>query len=174
MKRTLVTARLPLLLPLLLLLLLTAGSLGCKAAALPLSAPVAAAMAEEGLTVNPSTIQHFSVRKNGTTRLRDVPPLAKGRCFIPSGMKQRGNTPRKRGVYCHCRDSTSEVNDTPKRMKRRGESLISPALDRGGRRRAAAAPGPSCRLPATAKTADGGRAVRGCPRGWKPADKHRY
>lgn len=69
MKRTLVTARLPLLLPLLLLLLLTAGSLGCKAAALPLSAPVAAAMAEEGLTVNPSTIQHFSVRKNGTTRL---------------------------------------------------------------------------------------------------------
>jgi len=110
MKRTLVTARLPLLLPLLLLLLLTAGSLGCKAAALPLSAPVAAAMAEEGLTVNPSTIQHFSVRKNGTTRLRDVPPLAKGRCFIPSGMKQRGNTPRKRGVYCHCRDSTSEVS----------------------------------------------------------------
>lgn len=69
MKRTLVTARLPLLLPLLLLLLLTAGSLGCKAAALPLSAPVAAAMAEEGLTVNPSTIQHFSVRKNGTNTL---------------------------------------------------------------------------------------------------------
>ena len=104
MKRTLVTA---LLLP---FFLLTVGSLGCKAAALPLSAPVAAAMAEEGLTVNPSTIQHFSVRKNGTTRLRDVPPLAKGRCFIPSGMKQRGNTPRKRGVYCHCRDSTSEVS----------------------------------------------------------------
>ena len=110
MKRTLVTARLLVLLPLLLFLLLTAGSLGCKAAALPLSAPVAAAMAEEGLTVNPSTIQHFSVRKNGTTRLRDVPPLAKGRCFIPSRMKQRGNTPRKRGVYCHCRDSTSEVS----------------------------------------------------------------
>ena len=104
MKRTLVTA---LLLP---FFLLTVGSLGCKAAALPLSAPVAAAMAEEGLTVNPSTIQHFSVRKNGTTRLRDVPPLAKGRCFIPSGMKQRGNTPRKRGVYCHCRDSTSELS----------------------------------------------------------------
>lgn len=104
MKRTLVTA---LLLP---FFLLTVGSLGCKAAALPLSAPVAAAMAEEGLTVNPSTIQHFYVRKNGTTRLRDVPPLAKGRCFIPSGMKQRGNTPRKRGVYCHCRDSTSEVS----------------------------------------------------------------
>ena len=104
MKRTLVTA---LLLP---FFLLTVGSLGCKAAALPLSAPVAAVMAEEGLTVNPSTIQHFSVRKNGTTRLRDVPPLAKGRCFIPSGMKQRGNTPRKRGVYCHCRDSTSEVS----------------------------------------------------------------
>ena len=117
MKRTLVTARLPLLLPLLLLLLLTAGSLGCKAAALPLSAPVAAAMAEEGLTVNPSTIQHFSVRKNGTTHrrcgaahLRDVPPLTKGRCFIPSRMKQRGNTPRKCGVYGHCRDSTSEVS----------------------------------------------------------------
>ncbi len=50
MKRTLVTA---LLLP---FFLLTVGSLGCKAAALPLSAPVAAAMAEEGLTVNPSTI----------------------------------------------------------------------------------------------------------------------
>lgn len=111
MKRTLVTA---LLLP---FFLLTVGSLGCKAAALPLSAPVAAAMAEEGLTVNPSTIQHFSVRKNGTTHrrcgaahLRDVPPLTKGRCFIPSGMKQRGNTPRKCGVYGHCRDSTSEVS----------------------------------------------------------------
>ena len=175
MKRTLVTA---LLLP---FFLLTVGSLGCKAAALPLSAPVAAAMAEEGLTVNPSTIQHFSVRKNGTTHrrcgaahLRDVPPLTKGRCFIPSRMKQRGNTPRKCGVYGHCRDSTSEVNDTPKVMKRRGESPISPVPDRGGRRRAAAAPGPSCRLPATAKTAGGGRAVRGCPRGWKPADKHRY
>lgn len=49
MKRILVTARLPLLLPL-LLLLLTAGSLGCQAAALPLSAPVAAVMAEEGLS----------------------------------------------------------------------------------------------------------------------------
>ena len=111
MKRTLVTA---LLLP---FFLLTVGSLGCKAAALPLSAPVAAAMAEEGLTVNPSTIQHFSVRKNGTTHrrcgaahLRDVPPLTKGRCFIPSRMKQRGNTPRKCGVYGHCRDSTSEVS----------------------------------------------------------------
>ena len=111
MKRTLVTA---LLLP---FFLLTVGSLGCKAAALPLSAPVAAAMAEEGLTVNPSTIQHFSVRKNGTTHrrcgaahLRDVPPLTKGRCFIPSKMKQRGNTPRKCGVYGHCRDSTSEVS----------------------------------------------------------------
>lgn len=44
MKRTLVTA---LLLP---FFLLTVGSLGCKAAALPLSAPVAAAMAEEGLS----------------------------------------------------------------------------------------------------------------------------
>ena len=111
MKRTLVTA---LLLP---FFLLTVGSLGCKAAALPLSGPVAAAMAEEGLTVNPSTIQHFSVRKNGTTHrrcgaahLRDVPPLTKGRCFIPSRMKQRGNTPRKCGVYGHCRDSTSEVS----------------------------------------------------------------
>ena len=111
MKRTLVTA---LLLP---FFLLTVGSLGCKAAALPLSAPVAAAMAEEGLTVNPSTIQHFSVRKNGTTHrrcgaahLRDVPPLTKGRCFIQSRMKQRGNTPRKCGVYGHCRDSTSEVS----------------------------------------------------------------
>ena len=70
MKRTLVTARLLVLLPLLLFLLLTAGSLGCKAAALPLSAPVAAAMAEEGLTVNPSTSQHFSVRKSGTIRRR--------------------------------------------------------------------------------------------------------
>ena len=44
MKRTLVTA---LLLP---FFLLTVGSLGCKAAALPLSAPVAAVMAEEGLS----------------------------------------------------------------------------------------------------------------------------
>ena len=44
MKRTLVTALL------LSFFLLTVGSLGCKAAALPLSAPVAAAMAEEGLS----------------------------------------------------------------------------------------------------------------------------
>ena len=103
------------------------------------------------------------------------PPLRKGEVLHPLEDEAEGYTPRlRRGVYCHCCDSTSEVNDTPKVMKRRGESLISPAPDRGGRRRAAAAPGPGCRLPATAKTAGGGRAVRGCPRGWKPADKHRY
>ena len=102
MKRTLVTARLPLLLPLLLLLLLTAGSLGCKAAALPPSGPVAAVMAEEGLTVNPSTIQHFSVRKNGTTRLRDVPPSVSLRLPPPSSreaetlLHQRCGTTRLR------------------------------------------------------------------------------
>ena len=61
MKRTLVTARLLVLLPLLLFLLLTAGSLGCKAAALPLSAPVAAVMAEEGLTAVSYT--HLDVYK---------------------------------------------------------------------------------------------------------------
>lgn len=60
MKRTLVTARLPLLLPLLLLLLLTAGSLGCQAAALPPSASVAAVMAEEGLSSTQETTEQTS------------------------------------------------------------------------------------------------------------------
>lgn len=69
MKRTLVTARLPLLLPLLLLLLLTAGSLGLQSRSLAVVRSGCSRNGREGLTVNPSTIQHFSVRKNGTTLL---------------------------------------------------------------------------------------------------------
>ena len=175
----------------------------------------------------PSTIQHFSDRKSGTIRRRRGVIRLRRNCVIssfyikyidlpqsstfPLGKVARydagvalpplnkGRTPRKRGVSCHCCDRTSEVSadciNLPQSstfplgkvarhtegmalialvMKRRGESLISPAPDRGGRRRAAAAPGPGCRLPATAKTAGGGRAVRGCPRGWKPADRRRY
>ena len=129
------------------------------------------AQQDEVLMFYPSVLSDISPCEGETMTSSNL--FAHMGAFMPP--LNKGRTPRRwRGVYCHCRDSTSEVNDTPKRMKRRGESLISPAPDRGGRRRAAAAPGPGCRLPATAKTADGGRAVRGCPHGWKPADRRRY
>ena len=65
--------------------LLTAGSLGCTAADLPPSGSVAAVVVEQGQTVRPSAIQHFSAGKNGTARLRrDVPPSVSLRLPPPS------------------------------------------------------------------------------------------
>ena len=133
---------------------------------------------------SPSTIQHFSVRKSGTIRRRCGVIRLRRNCVISSfyikyiALPQSSTFPLGKVARYAKGVALPPLNKGRcfilLRMKRRGESLISPAPDRGGRRRAAAAPGPGCRLPATAKTAGGGRAVRGCPRGWKPADKHRY